>query len=357
LRGDHLPGDGDRAPRALPVPYLTWRWDEQVYTVGSIIALALFLLMIFAVPPDPKSLSLDLFNSDNRFVKFLIKPPEEKEEEIPEWLKSKKPEEQGGKGKRHKGEEGKMGKKTSKNKEGLYGLKGPKDNPDPHLAKKLAEENAKNAGILGVLKQTEGSHIASIFGRDSALGSDADNVLGGLIGNQIGEAYGVGGLGLVGTGSGGGGTGEGTIGLGNLGTIGKGGGGGNGSGYGRGAGGLGGRRAHAPDVIPGTANVRGSLDKEIIRRIIRRHINEVKFCYEQELTKKPQLGGRIMVQFTIAASGQVIASVLQNSTMGNAKVENCTVQAVRRWEFPKPLGGGIVIVSYPFVLTPAGGGE
>jgi len=344
-------------PRALEVPFLTWKWDEQIYTVGSSVALLLFLLMIFSVPPDPKSLSLDLFNSDNRFVKFLIKPPEEKEEDIPEWLKSKKNEEQGGKGKRHKGEEGKMGKKTSKNKEGLYGLKGPKDNPDPHLAKKLAEEQAKNAGILGVLKMNEGSHIASIFGRDTALGNDADDVLGGLIGNQIGEAYGVGGLGLVGTGSGGGGTGEGTIGLGNLGTIGKGGGGGNGSGYGRGAGGLGGRRAHAPDVIPGQAAVRGSLDKEIIRRIIRRHINEVKYCYEQELTKKPELGGRIMVQFTIAASGQVIASVLQNSTMSNARVENCTVQAVRRWEFPKPLGGGIVIVSYPFVLTPAGGGE
>ena len=62
-------------PRTLAVPFLTWRWDEQVYTVGSIIALGLFLLMIFAVPPDPKSLSLDLFNSDNRFVKFLIKPP------------------------------------------------------------------------------------------------------------------------------------------------------------------------------------------------------------------------------------------------------------------------------------------
>ena len=105
------------------------------------------------------------------------------------------------------------------------------------------------------------------------------------------------------------------------------------------------------------APAQGSLDKEVIRGIIRRHINEVKYCYEQELTKKPELGGRIMVQFTIAASGQVIASVLQNSTMGNARVENCTVQAVRRWEFPKPLGGGIVIVSYPFVLTPAGGGE
>ena len=344
-------------PRPLPVPFLIWRWSEQAYTVGTAAALLLFLLMIFSVPPDPKSLSLDLFNADSRFVNFLIKPPEEKEEEIPEWLKKKGPDEQGGKGKRHKGEEGKMGKKTSKNKEGLYGLKGPKDNPDPHLAKKLAEENAKNAGILGVLKMNEGSHLASIFGRDTAAGSDAVNVLGGLIGNEIGEAYGVGGLGLVGTGTGGGGTGEGTIGLGNFGTIGKGGGGGNGSGYGRGAGGLGGRRARAPDVIPGQANVRGSLDKEIIRRIIRRHINEVKYCYESELTKKADLSGRISVQFTIAATGQVIASVLQSSTMGNIRVENCVVQSVRRWEFPKPMGGGIVIVSYPFNFTAGGTGE
>jgi hypothetical protein len=116
-------------PRPLPVPFLIWRWSEQAYTVGTAAALLLFLLMIFSVPPDPKSLSLDLFNADSRFVNFLIKPPEEKEEEIPEWLKKKGPDEQGGKGKRHKGEEGKMGKKTSKNKEGLYGLKGPKDNP------------------------------------------------------------------------------------------------------------------------------------------------------------------------------------------------------------------------------------
>jgi TonB family protein len=70
----------------------------------------------------------------------------------------------------------------------------------------------------------------------------------------------------------------------------------------------------------------------------------VRYCYEQELAKQADLSGRVMVQFTIAASGQVIASVLQSSTLGNARVENCTVQAVRRWEFPKPLGGGIVIV-------------
>ena len=344
-------------PRTLPVPFLLFQWAEQKFTLAAAGVLLLFLVIIFSVPPDPKSLSLDLLNTDNRFLNFLIKPPEEKEEEIPEWLKSNKNDDQGGKGKRHKDDEGKMGKESSKNKQGLYGLKGPQDNPDPHLAKKLAEEEAKNAGILGLIKADEGSHLASLFGRDTALGSDAENVLGGLLGSQIGEAYGVGGLGMVGTGSGGGGTGEGTIGLGNLGTIGKGGGGGNGSGYGRGAGGLRGRRARAPDVIPGQASVRGSLDKEIIRRIIRRHINEVKYCYEQELVKKPDLSGRIAVQFTIAATGQVVTSVMQTSSVGSPKVENCVVQAVRRWEFPKPKGGGIVIVSYPFVFNPAGGGE
>lgn len=221
---------------------------------------------------------------------------------------------------------------------------------EARLTKDQAAAAARNAGVMGILKAGEAP--SSVFGRDSALGNDAQNVLGGLIGNQIGEAYGVGGLGLTGTGSGGGGTGEETIGFGTLGTIGKEGGRGHASGYARS--GIGGRRAKAPDVIPGTPSIRGALDTEIVRRIIRRHISEVRYCYEQELTRNPDLVGRIVTQFTIGSSGQVIASVLQSSTMQNARVENCVVQAVRRWEFPKPLGGGIVIVSYPFVLTPPG---
>lgn len=342
-------------PRAkrMPVP-LEVDWGAQAYTGAVFAAVGVLLLIMFSVPPDPKSLALDAFMNDQRFAKFLIKPPEQKDEVIPEWLKKKNDDDAGGKGKRHKDEEGKMGKKESKNKAGLYALKGPKDNTDVHLAKQLATEAAKNAGVLGILKTSQGSILASAFGRDSALGSEAADVLGGLVGTEVGEAYGVGGLGLVGSGRGGGGTGEGTIGLGNLGTIGKGGGGGSGSGYGRGAGGLGGRRAHAPEVVPGTAEVRGSLDKEIIRRIIRRHINEVKFCYERELVKTPNLMGRVMVQFTIAGTGAVIASMVQSSTMNNPTVEQCIATSVRRWEFPKPQGGGIVMVTYPFVMKAAG---
>ena len=109
-----------------------------------------------------------------------------------------------------------------------------------------------------------------------------------------------------------------------------------------------------PDTAldPGS-KVDGDMTKEIVRRIIRRHIDEVKDCYEQELLRQPDLGGKIDVQFTIAASGQVIASTLIRSTMGNARVESCTVEAVRRWQFPKPINGGILVITYPFILTPA----
>ena len=58
---------------------------------------------------------------------------------------------------------------------------------------------------------------------------------------------------------------------------------------GRGAGGFRGRDAKVPQIRSGNADVRGSLSKEVIRRVIQRHINEVRFCYEQELNKEPNL--------------------------------------------------------------------
>jgi TonB family protein len=113
------------------------------------------------------------------------------------------------------------------------------------------------------------------------------------------------------------------------------------------------RRARAPEVIAGMCYVRGSLDKEIIRRIIRRHINEVRYCYEQELTKQHTLQGRVTLRLTIAPSGRVAASEVSQSTLGNDPAESCIAAAARGWQFPAPEGGGPVEVTYPFVLVPA----
>jgi TonB family protein len=333
-------------------------WKEYVWTIASMAFHVGLLLLFYFLPPRSSSLSLDLLNADSRLVKYLIEPPETVEQETPEWLDdSKMDDEEGGKGKRHKDEEGQMGKKDEKKTKNKFGIEGPESNEDPHMAREEAKEMAMNAGIIGILKASVGAWNSptSPYGRDTALGQDPMSALGALMGDQIGANFGFGGLGLRGTGRGGGGTGEGTIGLGNIGTIGHGAGGGTGSGYGRGAGGFRGRDAKVPHIRSGKADVRGSLSKEVIRRIIHRHINEVRFCYEQELNQRPDLQGRVAVKFIIAPTGAVQTAAVESSTVGNAKVEGCIAAAVRRWTFPSPEGGGIVVVTYPFVLEQTGG--
>lgn len=42
---------------------------------------------------------------------------------------------------------------------------------------------------------------------------------------------------------------------------------------------------------------------------------------------------------------------MASSTLSNQQVEGGINQTIRRWLFPKPKGGGVVIVSVPFVLS------
>jgi len=341
-----------RTNRAEQVPRHRFdlRWAEHKYTAAAAAVLGLFLLVLFAVPSDTRSLSLQSLTWDKNYLPSVTIPSVE--EQMPDWLTAKRPDGRGDEGRAHAGDSGKMGSKKSTEVNKRHGIKGPQDNPKPQMSKQAAAESARNTGILGIMNQ-HSSKMASIFSREMALGNDPEDALGNLIGVQIGDAAGPGGLGPLGTGSEGGGTGEHTIGIGSLNTIGS---VGRDSGgrddYGRQVGLLTRpRRAMVPEVIPGQPNVHGSLDKEIIRRIVRQHMNEVKFCYDQELPRKPTLAGRISVQFAISPVGQVITSVMQSTSMDDARVENCVVDAVRRWEFPRPVGGGIAIVIYPFSFT------
>jgi TonB family protein len=107
------------------------------------------------------------------------------------------------------------------------------------------------------------------------------------------------------------------------------------------------------DVIPGEPEVHGSFDQGIVRRVVRRHQNEVRLCYERELLHTPGLQGRVVVRFAISPAGEVGASAIQTSTVNSANVEECIVEAVRRWEFPKPRDDDGVMVSFPFLLKAA----
>jgi TonB family protein len=107
-----------------------------------------------------------------------------------------------------------------------------------------------------------------------------------------------------------------------------------------------------PIVRQAKATVKGPLDKDIVRRIVRAHINEVRYCYNQGLSRNPSLKGRVTIQFSINPSGDVSAARVAESTVKDTTVSQCIVKAVKRWRFPKPPGGSNAAVTYPFVLEP-----
>jgi biopolymer transport protein ExbD len=142
----------------------------------------------------------------------------------------------------------------------------------------------------------------------------------------------------------------GTGGLGGLGTRGSGLGGG-GSGYGSGGGVFG-------DGATGTQFtedpiILGAIDKDDIEEVIRAHLPQIRYCYQRELTKQPDLAGKVTVKFVIGKSGTVSSASTKATTLNNEAVESCVTSRFMRMQFPAPVGGGIVIVSYPFLFKPA----
>ena len=102
------------------------------------------------------------------------------------------------------------------------------------------------------------------------------------------------------------------------------------------------------------ATVRGALDKEIIRRIVRRHLNEVKYCYDQALARQPKLDGRMVAQFTISGTRPGLASVRSELDAGLARRRDVRDERDQALAVPGARKGGLAIVSYPFTFSPAG---
>jgi hypothetical protein len=183
--------------------------------------------------------------------------------------------------------------------------------------------------------------------------SDGRSKAGNLWGDQIGDAFGAGGLGLSGIGEGGGGRGDG-IGLGSIGGV------GHGSaatqGFGSGSGRLGGaHRSSAPRIRMGSVVVDGPLPPEVIQRIVRQNFGRFRMCYERDLAKTPTLAGRLTVRFVIQLDGSVkpavVASREWNPAASHATFEQCVTNAFVGLSFPQPEGRGVTVL-YPLTFEP-----
>lgn len=96
--------------------------------------------------------------------------------------------------------------------------------------------------------------------------------------------------------------------------------------------------------------IEGGLDRDVIADVIRRNLGQIRYCYERQLSSNPDLYGKVLVKFTIGATGTVAEPRVDSSTLKSAMVEGCILRRLASWKFPNPKGGTQVRVSYPFLF-------
>lgn len=112
------------------------------------------------------------------------------------------------------------------------------------------------------------------------------------------------------------------------------------------AGGVGG--GGVVDAIEEETEIGAGIDPAIIRDVVQKNMGRIRYCYERELAANPNLYGKVKLAWTITAAGGVVGQKIEQSTMKNSMVEGCMLRIVARWNFPRPDGGGDVIVAFPF---------
>jgi TonB family protein len=303
-----------------------WWWTFMVLAIG----------MWFAIDATPKDEfgGLDYLKNPARFAQMIM-PTNQQDKKTFDEIKKKKEQ------KLKPEDDAKWKKLQSK-------VKTKKPTAVPREVKREQDRKvATNAGILGLLKKKgggTGDNASSVFG--GAAMTSLDESLESLNKSGMGDSGGFGGLGTRGGGPGGGSG----LGLGGLGTAGY----GRGSGVGTGSVKIGHRGKAKVRIRKGRTRIIGGLSQEVVGRYIKRYWAQFKFCYERELSKAPNLYGKITTTFTIAGNGRVTEAQTLQSTMHNNNVEQCLLRVIRRIRFPAPKGGGEVIVTYPFMFTTAG---
>lgn len=95
--------------------------------------------------------------------------------------------------------------------------------------------------------------------------------------------------------------------------------------------------------------VLGSMDPELLRKILREYIPQFRHCYQQELiAHSEKIKGVIDLNFTISAVGKVSKyNIKVKDAQFSKRGVGCMGQVLGLIDFPKPKGGGVVDVRQP----------
>lgn len=95
--------------------------------------------------------------------------------------------------------------------------------------------------------------------------------------------------------------------------------------------------------------VMGSIEPEVLRRILQEYLPQFKFCYQQELQEHSEkIKGIVDLNFRIEGDGKVsTVNIKTAATQFSSRGISCMSNILRIIDFPKPKGGGLVDVRQP----------
>ncbi len=93
--------------------------------------------------------------------------------------------------------------------------------------------------------------------------------------------------------------------------------------------------------------VSGGLTPEVVRRVVRRHGNALRYCQDLARKESPAVVGELLLSVVVGAEGEVESAEVKHSTVGSTMLPRCVLQRVRRLRFPPPTGAGVVRLELP----------
>lgn len=94
----------------------------------------------------------------------------------------------------------------------------------------------------------------------------------------------------------------------------------------------------------------GTLPPDAIRQVVREHAAAIRACYEGVPVDERGFG-KVVVRWVIDGTGHVTeAAPKETQETLSPRVGTCVSADILSWTFPKPTGGGKVIVNYPLVF-------
>jgi hypothetical protein len=95
------------------------------------------------------------------------------------------------------------------------------------------------------------------------------------------------------------------------------------------------------------------LTREEIRLVVRAKLPNVRACFDAGLARAPEIGGRVLLRFTIGADGRAGSIAVDEDELDDAIVTDCLRAELASWQFPLPRDGAVITITYPFVFSSA----